>query len=224
MARDDRPQLIVIAGPNGAGKSTLTAEAYPELIRNTVFINPDEIITGVALAHPDKTTTQQQIIAARQALNAYDACFSERKSFSLETTLAGNVPLKTLQKAWEQGYQITLAYVGIESPLDSVARVRERVLLGGHDIPVEDIFRRYERSLHNLPAAMALADTTLLFDNSQSKHTLHLFLKNNVVKEVYQEQHPNWLKERVLESSLQKDQPFTFQAWFLQEAARVTPG
>ncbi len=62
-----KPTLVVVAGPNGAGKSTLTSRSYPELIANTVFINPDEIIKLVAATHPEKTNAQHQVIAAREA-------------------------------------------------------------------------------------------------------------------------------------------------------------
>jgi predicted ABC-type ATPase len=211
MTYRGKPHLVVIAGPNGAGKSTLTSEAYPELIQGTVFINPDEIVKTVIALHPDKTSGAQQVMAAREALKAYDACLSQKQSFSLETTLAGNTPLNTMKKAREQGYHITLAYVGIESPRDSMTRVRERVRVGGHDVPVEDILRRYERSMENLPAAIKLADHILLFDNSKSTHTLHLFLEKEFIREIYQEQQPSWLKERVLENALQKGQKIIFR-------------
>jgi predicted ABC-type ATPase len=46
--------------------------------------------------------------------------------------------------------------------------VGDRVELGGHDVPVPDILRRYERSLANLSKAAAIADRLTLYDNSTS--------------------------------------------------------
>jgi len=39
-------------------------------------------------------------------------------------------------------------------------------LAGGHDVPEEDVRRRYKRSFENLPIAIKRADHTILFDNS----------------------------------------------------------
>jgi len=61
---------------------------------------------------------------------------------------------------------VILIYVGTTSSDINVARVNNRVLLGGHHVPEEDIRRRYERSLANLPLAVARADYSLVFDNS----------------------------------------------------------
>ncbi len=63
-------------------------------------------------------------------------------------------------------FEVVLIYVATANPEINVARVNNRVLLGGHDVPEEDIRRRYDRSLANLPLAVARADHALLFDNS----------------------------------------------------------
>jgi len=48
----------------------------------------------------------------------------------------------------------------------NLSRIRQRVLGGGHDVPENDVRRRYKRSLDHLPVAVERADHTLLFDNS----------------------------------------------------------
>jgi predicted ABC-type ATPase len=49
-----------------------------------------------------------------------------------------------------------------------VRRVRLRVRLGGHDVPEDDVRRRYERSLTNFFELYApLADEWSVFDNSK---------------------------------------------------------
>jgi predicted ABC-type ATPase len=45
-------------------------------------------------------------------------------------------------------------------------RFAVRVAGGGHDIPPEDVRRRYARSLGHLRAAIALSDRVWLIDNS----------------------------------------------------------
>jgi predicted ABC-type ATPase len=62
-----------------------------------------------------------------------------------------------------------LIYVGTNNSDNNVARVNNRVLLGGHDVPEADIRRRYDRSMANLPSAVSRADYAMLFDNSTGK-------------------------------------------------------
>jgi predicted ABC-type ATPase len=82
------------------------------------------------------------------------------------TTLSGHNYLKMMLDAQQLGFDVILIYVGTTSSDINVARVNNRVLLGGHDVPEEDIRRRYERSLANLPLAVSRSDFALLFDNS----------------------------------------------------------
>jgi predicted ABC-type ATPase len=62
-----------------------------------------------------------------------------------------------------------LVYIGTENVAVNLARIRARVLTGGHDVPEPDVRRRYLRSLANLPIAAQRADYTILFDNSTSE-------------------------------------------------------
>lgn len=57
----------------------------------------------------------------------------------------------------------------MRSPELAVARVRERVRLGGHDVPKAVIGRRYFRGRRNLFALyQPFADTWAIYDNSVS--------------------------------------------------------
>ena len=64
------------------------------------------------------------------------------------------------------GYRIVLHYVSVASPERALDRIRNRVALGGHDVPEVDVRRWFVRSHANLPDAMARADEALLYDNS----------------------------------------------------------
>ena len=59
-----------------------------------------------------------------------------------------------------------LVYIGTENVEINLARIRNRVLAGGHNVPEPDVRRRYNRSFANLPAASKAAHHTILFDNS----------------------------------------------------------
>jgi predicted ABC-type ATPase len=63
-------------------------------------------------------------------------------------------------------FEVVLVYIGTENVELNLARIRDRVLTGGHNVPEEDVRRRYTRSFENLPFAIQRADRTILFDNS----------------------------------------------------------
>jgi len=58
-----------------------------------------------------------------------------------------------------------LIYLYIPGAEFSAFRVRQRVKQGGHDIPLDDIIRRYPRSIKNLFAYAGVCDRTFCFDN-----------------------------------------------------------
>ncbi len=153
------PCLTVLAGPNGAGKSTIYGITKP-LGR---FINADQI---EAVLSPRLSKADRERQAARTALEAVRLQLSRRRDFVIETTLAGNWPLRVMQDAKAAGYHIDFLFVCLDSAERSLERVEFRVRLGGHDIPPDVIERRFPRSLANLPKAVKLSDEAAIIDNS----------------------------------------------------------
>jgi len=70
-------------------------------------------------------------------------------SFVVETTLSGSYINKVAQKALDNGYKVSIIYIFVEDEAICVQRVRNRVLKGGHDVPLVDIIRRFDRSKKN---------------------------------------------------------------------------
>jgi predicted ABC-type ATPase len=85
----------------------------------------------------------------------------------VETNLANNSFAQRIPKWRELGYRISVYYLWIPSPDLAVARVAQRVLSGGHDIPESTIRRRYYRGLSNFFQVYApLANRWHLYDSS----------------------------------------------------------
>lgn len=93
------------------------------------------------------------------------ACHSRRKFRSGDYAL-GRGYLQMMIEARVRGFEIVLVYIGTESVEINLARIRDRVLAGGHNVPEPDVRRRFTRSFQNLPLAIQRADHTILFDNS----------------------------------------------------------
>jgi hypothetical protein len=60
-------------------------------------------------------------------------------SFVVETTLSSKQPLETIRKAKDCGFHVNVIYVALNEPEKNTLRVAERVILGGHDVPDEDL-------------------------------------------------------------------------------------
>lgn len=151
---------IVIAGVNGAGKTTLfnTNRMYEDMIR----VNLDETVRSFG-SWKNKDDVGK---AGRICVQKIQDCIKQGLSFNQETTLCGKSILQNIRKAKSCGYRIELYYVGIASPELAIERVRERVRLGGHGIPEEDIEKRYYESLKNLSDIISLCDKVVIFDNT----------------------------------------------------------
>ena len=151
------PTLYVVAGPNGSGKSTLT---------RTARFHGAEIIDPDAIAHGMLSGTLVE--AGREAVRRRRAALMAGRTHLVETTLAGSGVILHMNAARNAGYRIELHYVSLDSPDQTLLRIETRVSQGGHDVPEADVRRRFARSLANLPAAIARADETHLYDNSDS--------------------------------------------------------
>ena len=57
----------------------------------------------------------------------------------------------------------------MDNPERSIQRVCERVARGGHDVPEQDVRRRYERSLQNLPDVLRRVHKGVVFENSDDR-------------------------------------------------------
>ncbi|NEZ54143.1 zeta toxin family protein [Adonisia turfae] len=159
----NQPTCWIIAGPNGAGKTTFALEYLPEVANCQHFINADLIAAGLAPLAPES----QLLAASRIFLTEIKARVTARQNFAFETTLAGRTYLKLIRQLRSDGWRVELIYLALPNMAMSRMRVAERVAHGGHDIPLEDIERRFPRSLHNLLTEFGgITDRTRCFMNS----------------------------------------------------------
>jgi predicted ABC-type ATPase len=137
-----KPTIYLIAGCNGAGKTTFAMEFLPKEVKCLRFFNADEIARGLSPLMPSIVSLK----AGRLLLQEVHAAISNNKTFALESTLSGRTYLKLLATALARGYEIELHYLWLATPAQAIARVRQRVRMGGHDVPAADIRRRFARS------------------------------------------------------------------------------
>ena len=163
----DHKTLYIIAGANGSGKTTF-ALSYTTL-HNLHFINADEI----AKSYDPNDISKFKVKAGKEFFRQLEQNLSVEKSFMIESTLSGKYLKDVISKAKEKDFKIVLIYLFLETEYENISRVKNRVLNGGHDVPENDIKRRYFRS-RNLfwNTYRDMVDNWMLFFNGDDNYEL----------------------------------------------------
>lgn len=155
------PDVVIIAGPNGAGKSTFAPDLLQEHYSDIPFLNADSIAESLG-AENNVEMKAGRIMRTRMRGFAHS-----RESFAFETTLSARTYLRFLREIQRAGYSVQLAFLWLPDVELSIQRVAERVRIGGHDIPVETIRRRFDRGIKNfLDLYEPIADAWRFYDAS----------------------------------------------------------
>lgn len=128
------------------------------------FVNADTIAQGLAAYAPETAAIQ----AGRVMLARLRELASARVSFAFETTLASRSFAPWLEGLAVDGYRFHLVFLWLPSAELAIARVANRVRLGGHGVPEEVIRRRYSARIHSFHQLyQPIATIWRVYDNSQ---------------------------------------------------------
>jgi predicted ABC-type ATPase len=108
------------------------------MFKEIPLLDPDAIANALQAT----TSRLPPIAAARQVLKSAAEHLKKRESFAIETTLSGRNYLEMMLDAKARGFEVRLVYIGTESVEINLARIRNRVLARGHDVPENDVRRR----------------------------------------------------------------------------------
>jgi predicted ABC-type ATPase len=181
------PWLWLIAGPNGSGKSTYASNLSSEVEE---IVRPDELAYELSTEKPESVALK----AGRLAINRIESLLEEKRSFAIETTLAGRFHLDAAQRAKSDGWNLGIVYIGLTSPTIAMKRVFLRKLRRGHYVPPADVRRRYRRSLVNLATIYGIADRLVVLDNSSSRTPMKRLLETNRGQIIFRHRSlPRWL-------------------------------
>lgn len=162
------PIFAVLGGPNGAGKTTASRHLMGLV---DVYLNPDQIafeLAGAQVGATNQSWAAIQIQAGKQTLERLERATSLGQSVCVESTLAGHTHQRRAAVAKSLGYQTQCYFVALRTPDLALERVAMRVLHGGHDVPEEDVRRRWGAGLRAFFGPwQALADEWVLLDNSE---------------------------------------------------------
>ncbi len=175
-------KFTVIGGVNGAGKSSLTGVLRGEYNDLGIVIDTDMLTAKHG---------GDRIKGGKEALTLISDCMSKGVNFTQETTLSGKKTLRTIIEARERDYYIRLYYIGISSAEESIARIKNRVAKGGHNIPEETVKRRYETRFDDLKRVLPYCDEVRFYDNENGFTDIGTYRNGIIIAN--SERCPEWL-------------------------------
>lgn len=186
------PVLIVIAGPNESGKNSITSKIlHHEWLEDSEYINPDNVARELF----GDWNNQESVLKAANYCNEWrERCLEARKSHIFETVMSAPDKVDYILRAKEAGFFIRLFFVSTESPTINAKRVAQRVLDGGHDVPIYKIISRYNKSIANCIVLSRVVDRLYVYDNSiENVEARILFrLSDGELAKRYVDEFPNW--------------------------------
>jgi predicted ABC-type ATPase len=190
------------------GLTTTAAEVLPFFIDSSFLI-----AAGFGDACKRLSFTDGRLDFAELEINAYFASvladflrqklLEQKASFTFETVMSHPGKVALLERAQKAGYRTYLYYIATDDPEINISRVRNRVKLGGHDVPEYLIVSRYKRSLDLLMEAIRHTNRAYVFDNSgdnkDMKQTWLAEITDGKVLELKANQIPAWFKRSVMD-------------------------
>jgi predicted ABC-type ATPase len=163
-------------------RSPLTHVRRPEWFRQEYHLSIDSYLSSVLTDF-----LRHKLLALQQ-------------SFTFETVMSSPDKVRLLEKAKKDyGYRTYLYYVATEDPAINIARVHNRVKMGGHGVPESKIVNRYYRSLDLLLEAIKHTDRAYLFDNSGKTRLWVAEITRGTDLEIRSDEVPAWFQKYVLD-------------------------
>ena len=194
VRKNGKPELIVIAGPNGSGKTSVTQKFLRhEWADGTVYINPDEVAKE---KFGDWNSAEAVVSAANYCKEWRERCLKEQVSFVFETVFSSEEKIDFLIRAKQAGFFVRLFFISTTTPAINAARITQRVIKGGHDVPITKIVSRYYKSIVNCETVALMVDRLYVYDNSVENEDARLLfrLTNGALAKMYVTDVPEWAR------------------------------
>ncbi|MFH1548736.1 MAG: zeta toxin family protein [Candidatus Omnitrophota bacterium] len=177
--------VYIIAGPNGSGKTTFATKFLPDYVKCPNFVNADLIAQGLSPFEPRIAA----IKAGKLVLQQIEEFAESGVDFAFETTLSGKLYVNLFSELKKKGYTLHLFFLWVPNSNLAIGRIKERVLEGGHNVPANDVRRRFGRSISNFfNLYEPIVDLWMFFDNSKTKPILIAKRRNSHRETLNEEQ------------------------------------
>lgn len=168
-----KPILLIIAGCNGSGKSTFSKPLAPENF--TPFDYDYQFLKFyTTLIDSDIKDAMAHRMAYNELEYQIKMAIDNKTSFCYETNF-NSTPLHWPEIFKNNGYNLHLIFLCLDSIQEAKKRVAIRVENGGHYVPDKEIEKRYFDGYNNLNSFYDYFDFIDLFDSSKYlKHPTHI--------------------------------------------------
>ena len=174
----------IIGGVNGVGKSSFTGVLKERSTDLGVIVDVDRITAELG---------GNVLTGGKAALRKIRECIDKGVSFAQETTLSGYKTEATAKQVKDMGYHVRLFYIGLDSAEESISRIENRVKRGGHDIPSDDVVRRFASRWEAVAKVLPYCDEAEFYDNGNG-FTLVAEYRNGELRTIGSRV-PQWLEE-----------------------------
>ncbi len=174
----------IIGGVNGVGKSSFTGVLKERSTDLGVIVDVDRITAELG---------GNALTGGKAALRKIRECIDKGVSFAQETTLSGYKTEATAKQVKDMGYHVRLFYIGLDSAEESISRIENRVKRGGHDIPSDDVVRRFASRWEAVAKVLPYCDEAEFYDNGNG-FTLVAEYRNGELRTIGSRV-PQWLEE-----------------------------
>lgn len=147
----------IIGGVNGVGKSSFTGVLKERTTDLGTIIDVDKITVDLG---------GNALKGGKAALSRIRECIEKGVSFTQETTLSGYKTEATAKEVKELGYRVRLFYVGLDTVEESLQRIENRVKRGGHNIPHDDVTRRFDGRWEAVAKVLPYCNEAEFYDNN----------------------------------------------------------
>lgn len=163
-----RPKAFIFAGANASGKSTFISTLYANGLLAGEFINPDKILKEELKLEETRENYQKAFDIGEQRR---EQCLRDKRDMVIETVYSTQDKIDYVERLKKEGYQTTLVYTGVENVQINALYLVNRVLKGGHDVPIRKLIDRRIRSFNNASKSLHLFDCAIFVDNSMPGET-----------------------------------------------------
>ena len=174
----------IIGGVNGVGKSSFTGVLKERSTDLGVIVDVDKITAELG---------GSTLEGGKAALRKLRECIDKGISFTQETTLSGRKTEATAKQVRDLGYHVRLFYIGLDTAEESLSRIANRVKRGGHDIPQDDVVRRFAGRWEAVSKVLPYCDEAEFYDNDNG-FVLVAEYRNGELRTVGNRR-PQWLME-----------------------------
>jgi len=158
-----------------------------------------EIVNNSLLTKNSETNSYEASIAVDFIRNLL---LTNGKKLSFETVMSHHSKIDIINQANANSYKTYLYFVSTNSVDINIDRVKQRVKLGGHNVPEEKIKERYYKSLELLKPAVKSSFKSFIFDNSKKEIELILEVENGMKVTNSSNYIPKWVDEYLINKKL----------------------